>query len=274
MHRSPLPFALYLALGGLTACSSPPAVSPAGADQTPHETSAAAAEGAETIPWSRLPAPTDLPADRPLNTAFLIVDGVYNTELTAPYDVFQHTANHARPAPGMKVFTVSQDGGPITTYEGLTLQPHYSFQNAPAIDILVVPSAEHSRDTDRENRELISWVRQTGEEARYVMSLCWGAFILAEAGLLDGGACTTFPSDFDSFAETFPHLDVERGASFVHAGKAITSQGGAKSFDAAMYLVDHLYGEKAAQGIGGGLLIPWPPAAGAVEARVIPPTSE
>lgn len=209
--------------------------------------------------------------DRPLNTAFLVVDGVYNTELTAPYDVFQHTDGHAEPAPGMHVFTVSQDGGPVTTYEGLVIQPHYSFENAPSIDILVVPSAEHSRDTDRENTRLISWVQQTGKEARYVMSLCWGAFILAEAGLLDGAACTTFPSDFERFAETYPQLDVERGASFVHAGKAITSQGGAKSFDAAMYLVDHLYGEKTAQGIGGGLLIPWPPAPGTLVARIEDP---
>jgi transcriptional regulator GlxA family with amidase domain len=174
----------------------------------------------------------------------------------------------------MKVFTVSQDGGPVTTYEGLVIQPHYSFENAPAIDILVVPSAQHSRDTDRENTELIAWVQTAGKEARYVMSLCWGAFILAEAGLLDGGACTTFPSDFDTFAETFPQLEVERGASFVHAGKAITSQGGAKSFDAAMYLVDHLYGEKIAQAIGGGLLIQWPPAKGMVEGRVIAPADD
>ena len=46
--------------------------------------------------------------------------------------------------------------------------------------------------------------------------------------------------------------------SFVHAGKAITSQGGVRSFDAAMYLVDLLYGREVAQGVGRGLLIPWP----------------
>jgi len=51
---------------------------------------------------------TGLPADRPLRAAFLVVDGVYNTELMAPYDVFQHTSAHAQP--GIQVFTVSPDG--------------------------------------------------------------------------------------------------------------------------------------------------------------------
>ena len=233
----------------------------------------ASAPGESSVPaapsWTRLPAPQDLPTDRPLNTAFLIVDGVYNTELTAPYDVFEHTDHHAQPAPGMRVFTVSPDGEPITTYEGLVIDPHYSFDDAPPIDVLVVPSAENSREADRQNVEMIEWVRRVGGEARYVMSLCWGAFILAEAGLLDGGVATTFPSDLELFAETFSGVDVEREASFVHDGKAITSHGGAKSFEASMYFVDHLYGEATAQGIGGGLLIPWPPG-DSVKGRVVP----
>ncbi len=57
--------------------------------------------------------------------------------------------------------------------------------------------------------------------------------------------------------------------SFVHHGKALTSAGGAKSFDVAMYLADHLYGEQAAKGIGGGLIIAWPPAAGTMPALVV-----
>lgn len=221
-------------------------------------------------PWPRLAPPDDLPRDRRLNVGFLVVDGVYNTELTAPYDIFQHTVFHTEPAvPGMEVFTVSPDGAAVTTFEGLVLDPHYSFDDAPPIDVLVVPSAEHNMDTDLENEALIDWVRRTGESAFFVMSLCDGAFVLAKAGLLDGVACTTFPGDQDRFAETFPELDLRRGVSFVHDGKALTSEGGAKSFDVAMYLADVLYGEKAAQGIGGGLIISWPPAAEAMPALVV-----
>ncbi len=207
----------------------------------------------------RVPPPEDLPRDRPLVAGFLIVDGVYNSELMAPYDIFHHTPFHTEPDPGIEVFTVSPDGEPVVTFEGLTVAPHYGFETAPGIDILVVPSAEGSMDRDLENREMIEWVRETGESAHFVVSLCDGAFVLAEAGLLDGHVVTTFPGDQDRFAEMFPDLTLQREPGFVHDRKVMTSQGGAKSYDVAMYLVDHVFGEDVARGVGRGLIIPWPP---------------
>lgn len=216
----------------------------------------AAAAGPE---WRRVAPPDDLPADRPLRAGFLVVDGVYNTELTAPYDLFHHTPFHTQPGPGMQVFTVSPDGERVTTFEGLRIQPDHSFADAPAIDVLVVPSAEGSMGADLENEELIAWVRDVGGRARFVVSLCDGAFVLAAAGLLDGHRCTTFPGDQDAFAERFPQLALVRGVSFVHHGRMLTSEGGARSFDVAMHLIDHLYGEDVARGVGRGLIIDWPP---------------
>ena len=209
-------------------------------------------------PPSGAESPIDLPEDRPLRAGFLVVNGVYNTELMAPWDVLQHTVYHSQPHPGIEVFAVAESAEPITTAEGLRILPDFSFETAPPIDILVIPSAEHSRDRDRNNSRLISWVRKVGSEAKIVMSLCWGAFIVAEAGLLDGHSCTTFPGDFDLFAETFPDLDLRINVSFVHDGQILTSQGGARSYDVAMYLVELLFGEATAKGVGGGLLIDWP----------------
>ncbi len=191
-----------------------------------------------------------------------MVDGVYNTELAAPWDVFQHTVHHRAPEPGIEVFAVSPDGGPVTTAEGLRLLPDYGFDDVPEMDILVVPSTEGSRDRDLENGELIRFVRERGEQARFVVSLCWGAFVLARAGLLDGRACTTFPSDYQRFAQSFPETRLHVNVSFVHEGRFLTSEGGARSYLAALYLVDLLFGERVAAGVGRGLLIRWPPEPG------------
>ena len=219
-----------------------------------------AAPPAASVATAANPQPsTSAAAPKPLAVAFLIVDGVYNTELMAPYDVFHHTVFHA--PPGMALFTVSPDGEPIQTFEGLTITPNHSFADAPPIDVLVVPSAEGSMGKDLENRALIDWVRTIGRRARFVLSLCDGAFVLAEAGLLDGLPVTTFPGDYQAFAERFPQLDLRVNVNFVQAGKVITSQGGVRSYAAAMHLVEQLYGLKAAQGVGRGLLIPWPPGA-------------
>ncbi len=190
-----------------------------------------------------------------LNVGFLAINGVYNSELMAPYDIFQHTIFHTDP--GMETFIVSPTMDPIVTFEGITVTPHYSFKDAPDIDVLVVPSAEHNMGSDLEDENLINWVKLVGENAQYVMSLCDGAFILAQAGLLEGVKCTTFPTDIDKFKETFPQLNVYKDISFVHDGKAITSAGGAKSYDPALYLVEYLYGQQAAIGVGKGLVIDW-----------------
>jgi transcriptional regulator GlxA family with amidase domain len=201
-----------------------------------------------------------------LKVGFLILDGVYNTELTAPYDMFDHVRYHANPEryPGlfhnsgsMDCFTVAPRREPVKTFEGLILTPHHDFSNCPPMDVLVIPSAEGNMDRDLRNQELLDWVAERAEQARYVISLCDGAFILAAAGCLDGIAATTFPGDQDRFAAMFPQVDLRRGVSFVDAGKAITSVGGRPSFDVALYLIEQLYGERVAQGVAKGLVIDW-----------------
>lgn len=191
------------------------------------------------------------------NAAFLMIDGVYNSELMAPFDIFQHTIFHTEG--GIKVFTVAERMDTVTTFEGLKILPDYSFQSEdlPTIDILVVPSAEHNMDTDLENDVLINWVSSIGKEADYVMSLCDGAFVLAKAGLAEDRESTTFPSDIPRYKKTFPSLKVHENVSFVHDNDLLTSAGGAKSYDVALYLVHYLYGDKVAKGVGKGLVIDW-----------------
>lgn len=190
-----------------------------------------------------------------LTVGFLVVDGIYNSEWIAPWNVFHHTALHAEP--GMRVFSVAPSRAPVTTFEGLRIAPDHSFDDAPAIDVLVVPSAVHSMDSDLEDRRLIGWVRRTGARARHVLSLCDGAFVLAQAGLLDGRQATTFPADIDALRTRFPAVSVREEVSFVHDGRLITSAGGALSYEAALYFVERLCGGEAARRIGRGLCIDW-----------------
>lgn len=192
------------------------------------------------------------------NVAFLIMDGVYNTELTAPFDIFQHTI-YREGIKAMNTFTVANTLEPIKTFEGLYLLPDFDYtkETLPRIDILVVPSAEHHLDTDLEDKEMIDWVTVVAKDAQYVTSHCDGAFVLAKAGLLDEVVSTTFPSDIKAYKEMFPQLEVKDKVLFVHDGKYITSAGGAKSFEASLYLCEVLYGKEIAQRLAGGLVIDW-----------------
>lgn len=192
------------------------------------------------------------------NVAFLIMDGTFNTELTAPYDIFHHTRFRDSIKP-MNVFTVANTFYPITTFEGLKILPDYNYleQDLPAIDILVVPSAEHNLDTDLDDVAMLDFVRSTASTAIYVTSHCDGAFVLAEAGLLDEVTSTTFPADVEEYQSRYPDLKVKDSVLFVHDGKYITSAGGAKSFEASLYLCELLYGKKVAAEIAEGMVIDW-----------------
>ena len=192
------------------------------------------------------------------NVGFLIMDGVYNTELTAPFDIFQHTIfrEHVK---AMNVFTVADKDEAVRSFEGMRIIPDYNYLTdaVPSIDILVIPSAEHHLDTDLENEAMIAFVNKVAETAQFITSHCDGAFVLAQAGLLDGVVSTTFPSDIDVMRSRFPELDVRKDVLFVHDGKFITSAGGAKSFEAALYLCEFLYGKEIARSLADGLVIDW-----------------
>ena len=192
------------------------------------------------------------------NVGFLIMDGVYNTELTAPFDIFQHTI-FRKNIKAMNVFTVANTSDPVITFEGMRILPDFNYlrDSIPKIDILVVPSAEHHLDTDLDDEAMINFVKKVDAEAQFITSHCDGAFVLAQAGILDDHVSTTFPSDIDAMKEMFPTLDIRKDVLFVHDGKYLTSAGGAKSFEAALYLCEYLYGKEIARSLAGGLVIDW-----------------
>jgi len=191
-----------------------------------------------------------------LNAGFVCVEKVYNSELMAPYDIFQHTI-FRDPDNYIRCFIVTPDGKPFDTFEGIRVTPDYSFDNVPDIDILVIPSTETSMSGDLKNEKLMDWLALSVEKARYVVTVCDGAFPLAGTGALDGRVATTFPSDQEALAKMFPEIDVRRDAMFVVDGKFITSVGGALSYQPALYLVEHLYSLENAKRVAKGLVLDW-----------------
>ncbi|MEP2238244.1 MAG: DJ-1/PfpI family protein [Maribacter sp.] len=192
------------------------------------------------------------------NVAFLIMDGTFNTEFTAPFDIFQHT-KYRKNIKAMNTFIVANTLEPITTFEGVRILPDYDYtkDELPRIDILVVPSAEHSMDSDLEDTVMLDFIKKVDETAIYMTSHCDGAFPLAKTGILDSVASTTFPSDVENYRKMFPDLNIKDNVLFVHDGKYITSAGGAKSFEAALYLCELLYGKEITKSLAKGLVIDW-----------------
>jgi putative intracellular protease/amidase len=171
--------------------------------------------------------------------AILLFEGVQIIDFTAPYEILGQAH--------MKVFTVSKTGQPLNTSMNLRVTATYSFANAPAPDVIVVPGGEV--DSAVNDPDVVSWVRNQSKNATYVMSVCNGAFILAKAGLLDGLRATTFHGMISDLRRAAPKTTVLIDQRFVDNGKIITSAGLSSGIDTTLHLVSKIYGNAAARSL-------------------------
>jgi transcriptional regulator GlxA family with amidase domain len=195
------------------------------------------------------------PAGVPLTIGFLVFEDVFNSEVTAPLDVLHHAS--LREEVPWTTLVVGATTEPITSFEGLTITPDVGFADCPRLDVLVVPSGNNNLGSDLEDRALIDFIIERAARAQLVMSHCDGAFLLAEAGLLDDHQATTYPGDREALAERYPAILVRDDVRFVHDRQRLTSVGGIPSYEPALYLVEKLYGEDLANDIARGLVIDW-----------------
>ncbi len=179
----------------------------------------------------------------------LLFDGVQIIDFTGPYEVF----GQAR----FRVFTVSQTGQPLTTSMGLRVTPDHSFANSPTPDILLVPGGSISPAMS--SAAALEWVRRRSAESEYTLSVCNGAFILAEAGLLENRTATTFYGLLDDFESRYPKVNVVRDQRYTDNGKILTSAGLSSGIDASLYLVSKVLGMGRAQEIALHLEYDWNP---------------
>jgi putative intracellular protease/amidase len=189
------------------------------------------------------------------NLAILIFDGVQIIDYTGPYETFGHVYNGDTPA--FNIYTVSEKTNPITTAMGMSVNPKYSFENAPQPDILIVPGG--GVDGQLENPNTLKWLQEKSKNAEVVMSVCNGAFILAKAGLLDGLEATTTANLIPLFREAAPKTRVLDDRRFVDNGKFITAAGLSSGIDGALHVIERLYGRGTAQMAALGMEYNWDP---------------
>ena len=173
----------------------------------------------------------------PLKVAFVISNHANVIDMTGPWEVFQDAA--VGDQSGFELFTVSESADPITMTGGLRVVPNYTFENAPHPDVVVIGAQEGTP-------HLAEWLRARAADSRVVMSVCTGAFKLADAGLLDGKKATTHHEFWDAFAKKFPKVDLQRGDRFVQSSDVIYTAGGLTSgIDLALHVVEKFYGREA-----------------------------
>ena len=178
-------------------------------------------------------------ADNRKHVAIMLFDGVELLDFAGPAEVFI-VASQRKP---FRVFTVAPARDPIKTMGGITINPDFAFGDAPHADILVVPGG----NTRAAGAEGVRWIRESAQKADIIMSVCYGAFLLADAGLLDGISATTHRWGIDSLKSAAPKCKVVVGQRYVDSGKIITTAGVTAGIDGALHVVERIYGKDLAR---------------------------
>jgi transcriptional regulator GlxA family with amidase domain len=170
--------------------------------------------------------------------------GVQSLDLTGPLEVF-HGAGRIRPG-GYRILVASPDGAAFATESGLRMLPDCALADLPAaIDTLIVPGGWAALRTE-DHRDLIAWLPRAAASARRVASVCSGAFLLAEAGLLAGRRATTHWYACADLAERHPDVTVDPAPIYVRDGNVWTSAGVTAGIDLALALVEEDLGHDVA----------------------------
>ena len=184
--------------------------------------------------------PLTPPATGPIPVAFVISKGAVVIDFGGPWEVFQD-AGLANGDRCFQPYTVAETLDPVAASAGLTILPNYTFATAPPPKIVVIPAQLGASPA------MLDWIRQAAKMTDLTMSVCTGASVLAQTGLLAGKAATTHHSAYTEFAMEFPDVVLKRGARFVEDGKFASSGGLSSGIDLALRVVERYYGHARAE---------------------------
>jgi len=173
--------------------------------------------------------------------AFVVSDNAVVIDFAGPWEIFGAAMPAGATEMPFKLYMVAETSKPVEAGGGMRLVPHYTFGNAPAPKIIVIPAQNDPSDG------MIEWIRHASQTAELTMSICTGAFVLAKTGLLSGKKATTHHGACFDLAHQYPDIHVVRGVRYVDEGNKIATSGGLScGIDLALHVVDRYFGQKTA----------------------------
>jgi len=174
----------------------------------------------------------------------LLFDGAEVLDFCGPFEVFSVTGRRQGLTP-FEVCTVAEKAKPIIARGGLSVNPSHSFETCLRPDILLVPGGIGTR-REMNNPGMLRWLKDRAEEAELVLSVCSGALLLAQAGLLDGLTATTHHAALNELRAVNSNIRIDCSKRFIDNGRVIVSGGISAGIDMSLHVVARLLGEDQA----------------------------
>lgn len=169
----------------------------------------------------------------------LVFDGFLTSDVTAPIEVFGAATKKSWFSSYEVVVISATKDKAVKSEEGLNIVADKTIYDDLVLDVLIVPSA-YNMDEFVDDKNLIHFIERQGASASWMASNCSGAFLLGEAGILDGKKATTWAGGEKDLAKSYPKINVQYDQNVVTGNKVITSNGGPVSYQAAFELLAKL----------------------------------
>jgi transcriptional regulator GlxA family with amidase domain len=200
--------------------------------------------------------------EHPIRTVGIVIfDDVEVLDFCGPFEVFSVARPVGESGDERRLFQaviIAEEMRTIRCRGGLLIQPHTTTVDCPPLDLLVIPGGMGTR-RERHNRQLIEWIATQNERTELTTSVCTGAFLLAESGLLDGRRATTHWASVEWMRETYPAITLLADARLVDEGHIITSAGISAGIDMSLHVVARLHGNEVAAWTARRMEYDWKP---------------
>lgn len=190
-------------------------------------------------------------ADDTKHIGILLFHDVEELDAIGPWEVLSFWTR-SFPEDGYAVSCLSRSGGLVQCAKGLEVRAHYSYGDAPPLEVLLYPGGRGTRPHLHEDAQL-DWVRGQRRNVPLLTSVCTGSLVYAAAGLLSGRPATTHWASLDLLAELDPTVKVRANDRFVDDGDIVTSAGISAGIDMALHLVERLAGTERARQVRRGI---------------------
>ncbi len=168
-------------------------------------------------------------------TGILIFNDVEELDFVGPWEVLT-MGKMVRPED--RVVSIGLNKGEVKCHKGLRVMPDYTLEDAPALDVLLIPGGDGTRPLLRDER-LTAWIKARAASATWVTSVCSGALLLANAGLLDGRKATTHWFVLEELRR-FSKVQVMEHVRYVRDENVVTAAGVSAGIDMALWLFGQL----------------------------------
>ncbi len=171
--------------------------------------------------------------------------GVEELDFVGPWEVLR-AWERVWPDDGQHVVLLGREEGTLTCAMGMRVVPELTWATAPPLDVLVYPGGQGTV-AQLGDETIRGWVRDVARAGTVMTSVCTGALVFADAGLLDGRPATTHWASLDHLASLGRDIEVRPDDRFVDDGDIVTSSGVSAGIDMALHLVARLAGPERAR---------------------------